>query len=149
MPLVDIAIVQTVVVAGRVHPLTAALALSTSRMDLDGDALPDPVFIDAGPQRRNRAHIFMARREILVVGQAALDHRRRTMMDDLKIRCANRNRIDANQNLGPLGHRNGFRCQGQLTGIAQHPGAHRFGNGKIRRDLDIVGLVHRRLLGVF
>ena len=147
MSLVDIAVIQTVVVTGGIHSLAAALALSASRMDFDGDAFADLVFVDAGPERRDGPHIFVARREILVVGQTALDHRRRTVMmisrSVAQIATASmRTRTSAR-----LGHRHGFRRQHQLTGIAQHPGAHRFRHGKIRRGLDVFGLVHRFLPG--
>ena len=46
MPLVNVAIVLAVVVAGRVHALAAALALPAARMDFDSYALADLVFVD-------------------------------------------------------------------------------------------------------
>ena len=80
--LVDVAVVEAVIVARRVHPLAAALALPASGVNFDGDALADPVLVDAGSERRNRAHVFMARREIPVERLAAPDQRRWTVMDD-------------------------------------------------------------------
>ncbi len=71
--LVDVAVVEPVVVAGGVHALAAALALAAAGMDLDGHALADLVLVDARPERDDRAHVFMAGREVLVVRHAALD----------------------------------------------------------------------------
>ena len=73
MALVGLSVVQ----ARGVHALAAALALAAAGMDLDADALADPELVDVRSERRDRPHIFVARREILVEGQAAQDARRR------------------------------------------------------------------------
>ena len=71
--LVDVAVVEAVIVAGGVHALAAALALAAAGMDFDGDALADRKLVDAGSERDDRAHIFVAGREILVERLAAQD----------------------------------------------------------------------------
>ena len=73
MALVGLPIVQ----ARGVHALAAALALAAAGMDFHADAFADLELVDVGSERGDRAHIFMARREILVEGQAALNARRR------------------------------------------------------------------------
>ena len=103
--LVDLAVIEAVVVARGVHALAAALALAAAGMDFDSDALADRELVDAGSERDDRAHIFVAGREILVERQAALDQRRRAVIDDFKIGGADRHRVDADQNFGALGHR--------------------------------------------
>jgi hypothetical protein len=45
-------------------------------MDFDADALTNVELVDIWSEGRHRAHIFMAGREILVEGQAALNARR-------------------------------------------------------------------------
>jgi hypothetical protein len=44
-------------------------------MNLHTDSLADLELVDVRPECRNRAHIFVAWREILVEGQAALNTR--------------------------------------------------------------------------
>jgi hypothetical protein len=73
----------------------------------------------------------VTRREIFVERLAALDERRRAVIDNLQIGGADRDRIDAHQNLGALGHRNRFLRELKLAGIAEHPGFHRVGDRKI------------------
>ena len=104
-----------VVEARGVHALPAALALAAAGMDLDADALADPEFVDIRSERRDRAHIFVARREILVEGQAAQDARWRAGVDDLKIGRADRDRIDTDQNFGPRRHRRRLVAQEKLV----------------------------------
>ena len=105
MALVDIAVIEPVVEARGVHALAAALALAAAGVDLDGDALADFVLVDAGAERDDGAHIFVAGREILVERHAALDQGRRAVIDDFKIGRADRDRVDANQHLGAFRHR--------------------------------------------
>src|SRR5215470_18727538 len=97
MALINIAVVESVVVAGRVHAFAAPLALSATRMNLDCDARADLVFVDTGSKRDDRAHVLMAGGEVLVERQPTLNRRRRTVIDDLKIGCTDRNRIDTHQ----------------------------------------------------
>jgi hypothetical protein len=58
-------------------------------VDFHADAFVDFELVDTWSERGNRAHIFVAGREILVEGQAALNDRRRTAVNDLKVGCAN------------------------------------------------------------
>ena len=97
--LVHVAVVETVVVAGGVHALAAALALAATGMEFDRHARTDFVFVDTGPERDHRPHVFMAGREVLVERQAALDRRRRAVIDNLKISGADCHRVDAHQHL--------------------------------------------------
>src|SRR5262249_59055074 len=62
---VDVSVVEPVVVAGGVHALAAALALTAAGMDFDGHALPDPGFIDPRAKRDHRAPILLPRGESL------------------------------------------------------------------------------------
>ena len=130
--LVDVAVVEAVVVARGVHALAAALALAAAGMDLHGDALADAVLIDAGPERHDRAHIFVAGREVLVERHAAQDRCRRAMIDDFQVGRADRHRVDTHQHLGALGHRNRLFGELELAGIAQHPRLHLIRDGEIR-----------------
>ena len=113
-----------IVKAGGVHALAASLALAAPRMDLYADAFADFKFIDAGSECCNGAHIFMAGRKILVEGQAALNACRRAAVDDLKIGCADRDRVDADQDFGAAGNRCGLVAQKKLVRAAQDPGFH-------------------------
>ena len=72
MTLVDIAVIETVVMAGGVHAFAAALALPAAGMDFDSHPLADFIFVDAGAERDDGAHIFVTRREILVERLATL-----------------------------------------------------------------------------
>src|SRR5262245_42995823 len=130
MAFVDFAIVETIVVTGRVHALAAAFALAAAGMDLDRDPLADIVLIDTGPERHDRAHVFMAGREILVERQPALNRRRRSVIDDLEIRSANRHSVDANKNLRLFRHRHWLIADAELAGFAKYPGALRVRNWK-------------------
>jgi hypothetical protein len=87
-----------VVKAGGIHALSAPLALTTSGVDFHADAFVDFELVDTWSERGNRAHIFVAGREILVEGQAALNDRRRAAVNDLKVGCADWNCVDADQN---------------------------------------------------
>src|SRR5262249_49820524 len=64
MSLVDIAVVETVVMAGGVHAFAAALALAAAGMNFDSHALADLVFVDARTECDDRAHIFVTWRRI-------------------------------------------------------------------------------------
>ena len=128
--LVDVAVVQAVVVAGRVHAFAAALALAAAGVDFHRHPLADPVFVDAGAERRHGAHIFVAGREVLVERQPTLDGCRRAVIDDLEIGGADRHRVDAHQHFGPLGHRHRLFCSDSWPGS---PSTHAFmvsGTGK-------------------
>ncbi len=143
MALVDVAVVEPVVVAGGVHAFAAALALAAAGVNLDRHALADLVFVDAGPERDHRAHVFVSGREVLVEGEAALDRCRRTVIDDLEIGRADRHCVDAHEHLGLLRHRHRLRPERQLAGIAQHPGLHGVGDRKVLAGLHSGGRVHR------
>src|SRR6202040_2229713 len=80
-----------IIEARGVHPLSAPLALTTTGVDFHADAFADCELVDVGSERGNRAHIFMAWREVLVEGQAALNARRRAAVNDLEIGSADRN----------------------------------------------------------
>ena len=140
--LVDVAVIEPVVVARRVHALAAALALAAAGVDFDGDALADLVFVDAGAERRDRAHIFVAGGEILVERHAAQDRGRRAVIDDLQVGGADRHRIDAHQHLGALGHRHRLFRQLEFAGVAQHPGPHRVGDRYILARLYAGAAIH-------
>jgi hypothetical protein len=142
--LVDVAVVEAVVVARGVHAGAAALALAAARMDLDRDTLAEPVFVDARSEGDHRAHIFMARREVLVEGQAALDRGGRAVVDDLEIGGADRNRIDAHEHLGLGGHRHLLVDELELARIADDPSLHGLGNREILARLDAGGRIHAR-----
>ena len=107
--------------AGGVHALPAPLALRTSRVDFDRDPLPDLILVNGGAQRGDGAHIFVSGREVLVEWQAALDHRRRPMIDDLKIGRADGHSIDAHQHLAALWRRHRLLAQLQFTWSAKNP----------------------------
>ena len=140
--LVDVAVVEPVVVAGGVHALAAALALAAAGMDLDRHALADLVFVDAGAERRDRAHVFMAGRQVLVERHAALNRGGRAVRDDLEIGRADRDRVDAHQHLGALRHRHRLFDELQLAGIAEHPGPHRVGHGHVLGGLHAGRCIH-------
>src|SRR5207342_1170214 len=129
---VDVAVVEAGVVAGGVHALAAAPALAASGVDFHGDALPNLVFVDAGTERHDRAHVFVSRREILVEGETALDRGRRSVPDDLQIGGADGDGVDAHENLGALRHGNRLVREREVAGIAEHPGLHGVGDGKVR-----------------
>ena len=133
--LVDVAVIEAVVVARGVHALAAALALAAAGVDFDRHALADLVFVDAGAERHDRAHVFVAGREVLVERHAALDRGRRAVIDDLEIGGADRDRIDAHQHLGALRHRHRLVRELEFAGIAEHPGLHRVGDRKILAGL--------------
>jgi hypothetical protein len=104
--------------------------------------LADPVFVDAGAERNDRAHIFVAGREVLVERHGALDQRRRSVIDDLEIGGADRNRIDAEQNFRMSGRRNWLHRKLKLAGAAQNPRFHRCRNRKIRVRFHAGSVIH-------
>src|SRR5262245_27975554 len=140
--LVHVAVVEPIVVTGGVHALAAALALAAAGMNLDRHALADAVFVDARPERDHGPHIFVPGGEILVVRHAAPDQRRRPMIDDLEIGRADRDRVDAHQDLGLFRHRYRLLPQRKLTGIAQHPRLHGVWDAIVRARLYSRWLVH-------
>src|SRR6185437_7586979 len=97
---------------------------------------------DPGPERRDRAHIFVAGREILVERHAAQDRGRRAVIDDLQIGGADCHRIDAHQHLGALGHRHRLFRKLEFAGVAQHPGPHRVGDRYILARLYAGAAIH-------
>src|SRR4029078_6362065 len=136
----------SIVQARGIHALAAALALAAAGVDLYADPFADLELVDVRAERRDGAHIFVPRREILVEGQPALNARRRTRMDDLKVGCTDRHRIDPDQDFRAGG--NGYRliAQRQLIRIAQYPGLHPIGDRKLGGSLDAGGSVHGRVL---
>ena len=96
MPLLGFPVVE----ARGVHALAAALALAAARMDFDGHALADLELVDMGAECCDRAHIFMARREVLVEGKPALDAGRRSPVNDFEVGGTDRDGIDADQHFG-------------------------------------------------
>src|SRR5262249_7180455 len=140
---VHVAVVEPVVVTGGVHALAAALALAAAGVNFDGHALADAIFVDARAERDHRAHIFVPRGEVLVVRHAAPDQRRRPVIDDLEIGRADRDRIDAHQDLGLLRHRYRLLPQRKLAGIAEHPRLHGVRDGVIRARFYSGWRVHR------
>jgi len=113
-----------------VHAFAASLALAAAGMNLDSNPLAEIVFIDAGPERHDRAHVFVTRREVFVERQSTLNRRRRPVIDDLEIRRANRNRVDANEDFRLLRHGHRLTSNAELAGFAKHPGALRVRNWK-------------------
>ena len=73
-------------------------------MDFHADALTDRAFVDAGAERDDRAHIFVARREVLVERLATKDQGRRAVFDDFKIGGADSDGVDSHQNFRALRH---------------------------------------------
>ena len=99
--LVDVAVVQAVVEAGRVHALRQRLHWPQPAWISTVTRSPIGELVDAGAERRHRAHVFVAGRQVLVERQAALDQRRRAVRDDVEVGGADRDRVDAHQHLGP------------------------------------------------
>jgi len=112
-------------------------------MNFHRDALADTIFVDAGAERHDRAHIFVAGREILVKWLAALDQSRRAVIDDFEIGGAYRYCIDAHQDFGALGRRDGLLGELKLAGIAENPGFHSVGDRKISARLHARSGIHR------
>src|SRR5581483_4785748 len=101
MPLFRLPIIE----AGRVHALTASLALAATCMNFHRHALPDVELIDTGAERGNGSHVLVARCEVLVERETALDMGGRAGVDDLKIGGADRHSVDADQHFRSLWHR--------------------------------------------
>jgi hypothetical protein len=146
VPLVDLAVIQPVVQAGGVHALPAALALSAAGMDLDRDPLADRKFVDTGPERRDFAHVLVARREVLVEGQPALDLGRRAVVNHLQVGGADGYRIDANEHFRLLGNRDRLLAIGELVGITENPRPHRLWHDHRRGCLHAGRGIHRYFL---
>src|SRR5215470_1593418 len=128
MPLVALAVIQSVVEAGRVHTRTTALALATAGVDLNRHALTDREFIDAGSLRDHGPHIFVAGREALVEGQSPLNQGRGTVVNDLKIGRTNGDRVDPHQDFTVAWYGCPLAFQDKGVGIAKDPRLHRFRN---------------------
>ena len=92
-------------------PEVAACALAATGVDLHADPFANPELVDVRPECCDGPHILVPGRKVLVEGQAALNARRRTGMDDFKVGRADRNRVDPDQNLGAGG--NGYRLLAQ------------------------------------
>ena len=103
MALVDIAVILSIIQARRVHALSEAFAFATAGMDFHADALTDGAFVDAGAERDDRAHIFVARREVLVERLATKDQGRRAVFDDFKIGGADSDGVDSHRNSARFG----------------------------------------------
>jgi hypothetical protein len=121
------------------------LAAAAAGVHLDRDAVADLVLVDGGAELHDRAHVFMARGEVLVEGHAALDQRRRAVLDDLQVGGAHGDGVDAHQHLGGTGLRHRLVHVGQLAGIAQDPGLHRAGDvvTALAQEGGVGGAVHR------
>ena len=119
----------SIVEARGVHALAAALALAAAGMDFHADALADRELVDGRSEGHDRAHIFMAGRKVLVEGQAALNARRRSAMDDLKVGGADGNGVDPDQDFCAPRHRGGLVAQQKLVRVSQNPGFH-LGRGR-------------------
>ena len=72
-PLLCVAVVHAVVEAGRVHAGAASFAASAAEMHFDRDPIADRVLVHPGAELDDGAHVFVARREVLVERQPALD----------------------------------------------------------------------------
>jgi hypothetical protein len=88
------------------------------------------------------SHVFMARGEVLVEGQAALNRGGRAVVDDLEIGRADRDSVDAHQHLGLGGHRHLLVDELELARIADDPSLHGLGNRKVLARLDAGGRIH-------
>ena len=130
VPFLVITVILAVIEAGSVHPHAASLTASAAGVYLDGDAIPDGVFVDTRPELDHGAHIFVARREILVEGEAAPDPCGQTFGDDLHVRAADGDRVDPDQNLGWTRFRDGLFREPKLFGIVEDPCLHGLGNGE-------------------
>ncbi|MBP1700726.1 MAG: hypothetical protein H6Q41_5914 [Deltaproteobacteria bacterium] len=64
-------------------------------MDFYCDAVPDLIFVHACPKFSHRTHVFMARREILIERETALYPRRQPFGNNLYVRAANGNSVNA------------------------------------------------------
>jgi hypothetical protein len=117
-------------------------------MNFDRDTITNGELINGRPKCRNRAHVLMTGRPVLVERRAALNHRGRTALDHIQIRCADRHSINPHQHFRTGRHR--LLREDQLLRIAQHPGPHEFWDRQARR----IGLytnvtIHVRLHGVY
>ena len=124
VPLVVLAIVQAIIKTGRVHAHTASFAASAAGMDLHCNAIPDSEFVHARSELDHGAHVFMARREILIERETASDPCRQPFGQDLHVRTADRNGVNPHQHLGGPGFRNGFFHQTELFRIVEDPCLH-------------------------
>ena len=145
MALVHIPIVFAVVMAGCVHAFPTALALAAAGVDFDGYPLADLILVDTRAKRHDGSHVFMTGREALIVWSATFDLCRRTMVDDLQVGCANRDRVNAHQHLGALGNRYRFVLKRDFPKIAKHPSFHGFGDRVVRVRFDVVWHAHGKL----
>ena len=78
--LVVLAVIHAVVDTGCVHA-RAAFAAPATEVDFHRDAIADLIFVDPGPELDHGAHIFVARREVLVERRPALDQGGRPARD--------------------------------------------------------------------
>jgi hypothetical protein len=86
----------------------------------------------------------MARRKVLVEGQAALDARRRPAVDDLEVGGADRNGVDPDQNFRAPRHWGGLVAEEEFVRVSQNPGFHSPGDEKFRRSRNAGRIVHWR-----
>ena len=115
---------KAVIEAGGIHALAATLAASASSVHFDRDAVTDLKLVDGWAELDDRAHIFVARREILVEGKLAFERGRQAVLDDLDVGGANRDGVDADEHFRGLGFWYWFFNEGQFLGAAEHPCLH-------------------------
>src|SRR5437764_840142 len=120
MPLRAKAVIQ----ARGVHPLAATLAAAAPGMNLDGDPVADLTFVDRRTELHDRSHVFVARCEAAVERQAAIDHCRHAVPDDLDVGRAYRDRVDPYEHLGRPWFRHRLLDQRELLRATQYPRFH-------------------------
>ena len=125
--LVEFAVVASVVEAGGVHPLAAALAAAAPGMDFDGDALADGKLVDVGPRATIVPMYSWPGVKFLLNGgsppMSAGGPWQITSRSVAQMAVASmRTSTSATPGLGT-----GLSIKRQLAGIAQDPGLHRSG----------------------
>jgi hypothetical protein len=69
-------------------------------MNLDGDPVADLKLVDGRAELHDCSHVLVARRKAAVERQAAIDHCRHAVPDDLDVGRAYRDRVDPHEHLG-------------------------------------------------
>ena len=142
MPLVSLAVVEPVVVARGIHAHATTLALTAACVNFDRDPVADLELVNTRPQGCDRAHVFVARREVLVERRTPLEHGRRAISNDLEISRADCDGIDPHQGFGPPRHGNNLVDKFQLVGVSQYPGLHMLRHWHRIRVFHTVGVAH-------
>ena len=75
-PLFLVAVVQAIIVTGRIHARAAAFALAAPRMNFDCYAVPDLKLIHAGPKGGYCSHIFMTGSPVFIEWLSTLNNGR-------------------------------------------------------------------------